>query len=617
MKKKIRILITLLAGIALLQACAQELPGDGQPVPLDRKLSLQLIVSSPATATTRAGAAALATLENRIDTLEVLFFANDVCVWHPESVTYNATTGSVSFPQPAPAALMDGTTSYTVWVIANKSLEEMTGDSLNVLKNRVVSDDFIHNGMAPPSPLVMEGTVVTTLTSAGQHLGTVTLQRVFAKITIRIKTGGNITPNLNGGVPQVALQNYKTEATLIYNVMPPENRPLKSDGFIAADSIDGEWLTTDYPFYVCPYRWTADQAFETFFLVKIPQTVAGVTRDHYYMADFNYQILEGSTGMVTNHSMDRNHHYTLELFIDQPGGTAEVPQSLTGNHTITNWTTHEVYGSITSEIYLSLSEQTIHMDNVASYTFRYSSSLSTVSVKDVTYTGSGVPTFTVASTDATSGTITIQSAIPTNYQPKLIAFTVTNKVGASAGLDVRVEVTQTPPITITLFTATKSSTYLEPTALMSKNSYLITSAVSAVVSNRIVAYPLLVLDEKGNGYTLGTSENALMVSPRLMVASGLCDTISGLPSYAKAKAYCINYWETISNGTTYSDWRLPTLEELKLIDQLQDGSVISPAMSATYYWDAQDNDGPYNMSTGGTNNSGITPAMIRCVRDVK
>lgn len=611
MKKKIRILITLLAGIALLQACAQELPGDGQPVPLDGKLSLQLIVSSPETATTRAGAAALATLENRIDTLEVLFFANDVCVWHPDSVTYNATTGSVSFPQPAPAALMDGTTSYTVWVIANKSLEEMTGDSLNVLKNRVVSDDFIYNGMTPPSPLVMEGAVVTPLTSAGQHLGTVTLQRVFAKITIRIKTGGNITPNLNGGVPQVALQNYKTEATLIYNVMPPENRPLKSDGFIAADSIDGDWLTTDYPFYVCPYRWTADHAFETFFLVKIPQTVAGVTRDHYYMADFNYQILEGSTGMVTNHSMDRNHHYTLELFIDQPGGTAEVPQSLTGNHTITNWTTHEVYGSITSEIYLSLSEQTIHMDNVASYTFRYSSSLSTVSVKDVTYTGSGVPTFTVTPTDATSGTITIQSAIPTNYQPKLIAFTVTNKVGASAGLDVRVEVTQTPPITITLFTATKSSYTLEPTAAMSKNSYLITSAVSTVVADRIVAYPLL----DGNGYTLTTAENAKMVSPRLMVASGICDPDT--MSFAAAQSYCSGYWETNSTGATNSDWRLPTLEELKLIKQLKDATVITPAMSATYYWDAQNSDGPYNMSTGEPNNSGITPAMVRCVRDVK
>lgn len=611
MSKQIRILISLLAAIALLQACTQELPGEDRPLPLDGRLSLRLIVSAPSAAMTRAGAAELVTLENKIERLEVLFFANDLCVWHPDSVTYNAATGNVSFPQAVPTSLIDGTTPYTIWVIANKSLAEMTGDSLNVLKNLLVSDDFLHNGMAPPSPLVMEGSMVTTLTTAGQHLGTLSLQRVFAKITIRIKTGGNITPNLNGGVPQVALQNYKTEATLIYTGIPPTNLPLKSDGFIAADSLDGEWLTTDYPFYVCPYRWTADHAFETFFLVKIPQTVGGVTRDHFYEVNFNYQMFGGSTGMVTNHSMDRNHHYTLELFIDQPGGTAEVPQSLTGNHTITNWTTHEVYGSITSEIYLSLSEQTIHMDNVASYTFRYSSSLSTVSVKDVTYTGSGVPTFTVTPTDATSGTITIQSAIPTNYQPKLIAFTVTNKVGASAGLDVRMEVTQTPPITITLFTATKSSYTLEPTAAMSKNSYLITSAVSQVVADRIVAYPLL----DGSGYTVNTAENAKMVAPKLMLASGIGNPAT--MSYATAQSYCSGYWESYSTGATYNDWRIPTLEELKLIDQLIDGSVISPAMGPTYYWDAQNSDGPYNITNGGTSNSGTTSAMVRCVRDVK
>ena len=314
--------------------------------------------------------------------------------------------------------------------------------------------------------------------------------------------------------------------------------------------------------------------------------------------------------MVTNHSMDRNHHYTLELFIDQPGGTAEVPQSLTGNHTITNWTTHEVYGSITSEIYLSLSERTIHMDNVASYIFRYSSSLSTVSVKDVTYTGSGVPTFTVTPTDALWGKHPIQSAIPHQLSPKLIAFTVTNKVGASAGLDVRMEVTQTPPITITLFTATKSSYTLEPTAAMSKNSYLITSAVSTVVADRIVAYPLL----DGNGYTRTTAENAKMVSPRLMVASGIGDPAT--MSFAVEQSYCSGYWETNSTGATNSDWRLPTLAELKLIKQLKDATVITPAMDDTFYWDAQNSDGPFNMFTGASSNSATT-AMVRCVRDVK
>lgn len=607
MNKQFRILITLLVGIAMLQACRQELPGEELPV--NGRLSLRLIVSPPAAMTTRANETALAALENQIDTLEVLFYANDLCVWHPEEVTYDAATGTLSILEPAIPSLMDGTTNYTVWVIANKSLPDMTDANLSVLENMVVSDNFLHNGMTPPLLLAMEGSVVTTLSAATQHLGTVNLQRVFAKVILRIKTGSNITPN---GQPKVSLRNYKTEARLIHTGIPPEYLPLKSDGFIDADSLTtGGWLTTDYPYYVCPYRWTGDHTLETNFVVIIPQTVGGVSRDHYYRVDFNYRMLVGSTAVVTNHSMERNNVYDLELFIDQPGGTAEVPLSLTGNHSIRNWTTQELYGSITSEIYLSLSEKTIYMNNVSSYTINYSSSHAPVTVKDVTHDGAVAPTFTITPTDANTGTITIQRAVPTNYQPNQIAFTVTNTTAGSTGLDVQVVVTQTPTITYNQYTATKSSFIVEPTELMSKNSYLITSAVSTTGASRIVAYPLL----DDNGYTIGTSENALMVSPRLMVASGIGDPNS--KTYAAAQTYCSGYWETYSSGPTYSDWRLPTLEELKLIDQLQDGSVISPAMSATYYWDAQNSDGPYNMTTGVTGNSGVTTAMVRCVRDVK
>lgn len=612
MKKKIRILITLLAGIALLQACTQELPGEGLPV--DGKLSLRLIVSAPAGMVTRADGAELSALENRIDSLEILFFDEEVCVWHPDSVSYDAATGNATIPLPVNPeirSLFDGSTPYTIHVIANKPLDEMTGDSLTTLKNIILAENFTNNGTTPPSPFVMEGSVTSTLSVNGQSLGAVTLQRVFSKIRVRIKTGGTITPYMNGAYPQMALQNYKTEATLIYTGALPSSLPLKSDGFIAADSLVGEWLTTDYPYYSCPHNWSGAPGSETFLLVKISQTVEGVTSDHYYRVAFNYRILDESNMMVSNYGLNRNYFYDMELFIDQPGGSEEIPQAITGNHTIRDWTTQELYGSITSEIYLSLSEQTIFMDDVASYTFRYSSSLSTLTVKDVTYDGTVAPTFTVTPTDATSGTITINSAVPANYQPKHIAFTVTNTTTTSTGLDVKVEVIQTPAITIAQLIATKSQFTLEPSAVMSKNIYLITSAVSTATANLIVAFPR----QDVNGYTDNSGETALMVSPRLMVASGIGNNTE--MAYTNAQTYCSGYWETNSNGATYSDWRLPTLEELKLIDQLQDGSVISPGMSAAYYWDAQSSDGPYDMTTGMTNNSGVTTAMVRCVRDVK
>lgn len=601
--------LMILAGTFLLTSCTQELPEEN----LQDKgpLSLRLVVSAPAPATTRAVETTLTALEDEINTLEVLFYADNLCVWHPEEVTYDAATGSVSIPQPDNPSLMDGTTSYTVWVVANKALPDMTGDSLSVLENMVVSDNFLHNGMAPPSLLVMEGSVATTLSSASQNLGTVTLQRVFAKIAIRIRTGSRITPYLNGGYPQVSLRQYKTEAALISTGIPPENLPLKSDNFIAADSLTADqWLTTDYPFYVCPYRWTGDISQETYMVIKIPQTVEGETRDHYYKADFNYRKV-GSSGMENNYGLERNHFYDLELFIDQPGGTAEAPLSVTGNRTIRNWTTHELYGSITSEIYLSLSEQTIYMDNVDTYTLRYSSSLIPVSVKDVTYSGTGAPTFTVTATDATSGTITINSSLPTNYKERQIAFTVTNATATTVGLDVRVEVIQTPPLTITLLTASKSSYSLEPTPAMSKNCYLITSTVATATADRIVTFPLL----DGNGYTDEAEETAKMISPGLMLASGIGNSMA--MAYGDAQTYCSDYWETNSTGATHNDWRLPTLEELKLIRQLQTENAIASDMTGTYYWDARSIGNSYSFSTGTMISTRQGSAMVRCVRDVK
>lgn len=606
----IHLWLMILAGTFLLTSCAQELPE--KDLPGNGQLSLRLVVSAPAAATTRAVEADLTAQENRIDMLEVLFFADDLCVWHPEVVSYDATTGSVSIPQPDDPSLLDGTTSYTIWVVANKTLQDMTGSSLSVLENMVVSDNFLHNGMAPPSLLVMEGSVVTTLSSVSQYLGSVTLQRVFAKIAIRVKTGTHITPYLNGGYPQVSLRQYKTEAALISTGIPPENLPLKSDDFIAADSLTtDQWLTTDYPFYVCPYRWMEDISQETYIVVKIPQTVEGITRDHYYKVDFNYRKVAGSSGMERNNGLERNHFYDLELFIDQPGGTAEVPLNVTGNPTIRNWTTHELYGNITSEIYLSLSQQTIYMDNVDTYTLGYSSSLTPVSIKDITYTGTDAPTFTVTGVDATSGTITITRSLPTNYQSRQFAFTVTNASASFVGLDVRVQVIQTPPITITLHTATKSSFSLEPTAAMSKNNYLITSAVSTD-NGRIVAYPQL----DGNGYTkTDDTETAMMVAPKLMMSSGITDNTA--MNFTTAQTYCSGYWETISTGATYSDWRLPTLEELKLIRQLRTDNAIEPFMPETYYWDARSSGNTYDWSTGSMGTSRETEAWVRCVRDVK
>lgn len=125
------------------------------------------------------------------------------------------------------------------------------------------------------------------------------------------------------------------------------------------------------------------------------------------------------------------------------------------------------------------------------------------------------------------------------------------------------------------------------------------------------------------------SINNDFVSPSFMLASQLGN--SSVISWDEAQIQCKHYVEVGIVGNKvikYNDWRLPTLEEIKIIKQYQeavpdvmdavletrekneDGNAANP-----YYWTAIENIYHYTGNKTDTTNGGRTECRVRCVRD--
>ena len=132
-----------------------------------------------------------------------------------------------------------------------------------------------------------------------------------------------------------------------------------------------------------------------------------------------------------------------------------------------------------------------------------------------------------------------------------------------------------------------------------------------------------------DGYTDPSAENALLVSPSFMIASGLgyFDSNTGnLQNLDKegdeflqvVREHCARYVEVYKdandNKVVLDDWRLPTEKELGIIMEYQGtqgdtNAAIDYLLNAEYYWAA--NRRIENDKAQGSN--GIT--AVRCIRD--
>lgn len=111
----------------------------------------------------------------------------------------------------------------------------------------------------------------------------------------------------------------------------------------------------------------------------------------------------------------------------------------------------------------------------------------------------------------------------------------------------------------------------------------------------------------------GTSDNDDMVSPAFMLASQLGVVSISNSSFNMAKNHCDKYIEVNTDKKKYTDWRLPTPSEVKVICKYQNNknqNVMSEVLKRQYYWTRN------GQKTLANSQDKSSQGFIRCVRDL-
>lgn len=111
----------------------------------------------------------------------------------------------------------------------------------------------------------------------------------------------------------------------------------------------------------------------------------------------------------------------------------------------------------------------------------------------------------------------------------------------------------------------------------------------------------------------GTSDNDDMVSPAFMLASQLGVVTISNSSFNMAKNHCDKYIEVNTDKKKYTDWRLPTPSEVKVICKYQNNknqNVMSEVLKRRYYWTRN------GQKTLANSQDNMSQGFIRCVRDL-
>ena len=102
-----------------------------------------------------------------------------------------------------------------------------------------------------------------------------------------------------------------------------------------------------------------------------------------------------------------------------------------------------------------------------------------------------------------------------------------------------------------------------------------------------------------------------VVSPAFMLASQL-GTVTPFDDGVDASEHCDKYIEVRTDGTKYTDWRLPTASEIGVITKYQYNKkqdVIDVVLAGGSYW-------ALNGKEVKTNNGNSSTGYVRCVRDL-
>lgn len=169
--------------------------------------------------------------------------------------------------------------------------------------------------------------------------------------------------------------------------------------------------------------------------------------------------------------------------------------------------------------------------------------------------------------------------------------------------------------------------YLRDNGTASNNQMYHVVITSTSDQYKLARPPMTSEDEDAT--VVQNSINNDFVSPSFMLASQLGN--SSVISWDKAQTQCQHYVEVGIVGNKvikYNDWRLPTLEEIKIIKQYQE--AVPDVMDAVletreknednkdanpYYWTAIEDVYHYTGNNTDTTNEGRKECRVRCVRD--
>lgn len=682
----------LLAGVSCTNDLSEELqtpvtPLDGLAIGFDTGSKFTR-VDVPSEPTLR---------EDLVDHVDVFIFDGTTgtlvngCYWHK-------TAAEMEENQTRTETLLDGEwktsplsgTDYDVYVVANLHSSSGLSDVQSVadLQGIIERDADIYkvyNETGYPGKLfTMSGKVegFNPQTVDDEYILPVTLKRVAAKIEIHLAFDPEFAEKYESTSVWQRLLNYGTSAYALEG----------QDDIYAAEraSMDVEEEAYQYDaskneatlvLYTYPTEWETDVMQETFVVVNVPVVNKDVQEgeDEYYVSNYYKIPLRSVTDAKR---LERNHLYRVNATIDMLGNyTPDTPVELKKvEYAVQDWVTVPIIIDGDNPQYLVLSEDTIIMKNVetsgkqqifTSSSFlapsgendEYAVTLLTDREHTFTYNKYGQPTALSSSLlrqiqtqvkfdpNTLSGTITVNSPVPTNNGVRYMTFRVTNSQGSEAYFLVKqypleyVTSTQgvrgyradgnyntgysqiwvereNPDGTSDL----ETNAWVDVSKLNNARMYhiMITSTGGVSYGNEYYTLANPLMDE--DGYTIQTEENTNLVAPSFMIASQLGAT--QVMSYENARKHCQQYREVTKvrqpDGTlkevTFSDWRLPTLAELKIINKFQgkDDSAIDIVLSGETYWYAYEESSywathyTYNPKTNRTRSN--SEGNIRCVR---
>lgn len=649
--------------LLILPSCAQndEIENGGEGVS-GNKIALEFTLSEPES-TLRATEPGDGNLnENRIKTIDVFIYqpGQDGCVFFQHIVPSPEITGTSTYSQllNANQEFFSFNVNYSIYVVANYTGTIPTGGfSLTALKALSLS---ALNPDAKQDIFVMDGLINMVLNNGilVNKDVPVTLKRAASKIRLSMSYSNGFTP-IAGSTITKKLVRYASNSSLIEtgNVVTPSLQDMAS----FTNQNSGAGNSNNMVVYSYANDWNTTLANETYLIVNIPVKDASGTLYplNYYKIPVNYRLQNDDNSSHTPeeeaarkslYKLERNNIYDILAVIDKLGSTtppAAVQPS--ANYTVQNWSTKEVLVSVENINFLYVKDRDIRMPNTNTFTTTFQSSTPDVQIINITVNGvastNGSNGVTITwPTTMKSGNITISSTVPNTFAPKVIAFTVRN----GANLTQTVTVNQYPSLYLSADISADAPEGGE--GQDNKNMYIITSLIpnfstlpnpddfnedfgsgythyapnptlgisyaDYIRANAVLGYPLT----DASGATIDTNENNRRISPRFMLASQYGVTTGA--GYTVSRTKCIDYIERdATTGLTYSDWRMPTLAEIYMIDILQNVklSQVKKILEGQYYWSARGTQAVTFMDprVGNASNWGPYNAAVRCVRDVK